>query len=234
MSGRGAAPAEMHPEELAEIRKESGRPNMSPEDAHAFRINRLAGKAAETAPKNDLGGMKRAGDQPEKLTPIDSAATAEPPTEPMQLKPIGERSLGEQAVKPKLENIINRAMGVKPLEPNVPLREQLGPAAEPGAEVDPMKVKYPDAKVRQLVRANGEEVYEAAKHDPDLLKQLHDLNRVDLRQALINAGEDMGQLTVSNSKFAGEGSIPREEAFHRLLAKGVKAADIPELAKVKE
>jgi hypothetical protein len=41
----------------------------------------------------------------------------------------------------------------------------------------------------------------------------------------------MGQTTVSNSKFAGEGSISREEAFKRFLAKDISPRDIIELAK---
>jgi len=41
----------------------------------------------------------------------------------------------------------------------------------------------------------------------------------------------MGQKTVSNSKFAGEGSISREEAFNRLLQRGVGPEKILELAK---
>jgi hypothetical protein len=84
------------------------------------------------------------------------------------------------------------------------------------------------------VRANGERAYGAAKHDPVLVKGMHDLTRVELRQALVNAGEDMGQTTVSDSKFAGEGSIPREEAFNRLLDKGLTPEKIIELGKKTE
>jgi hypothetical protein len=127
---------------------------------------------------------------------------------------------------------VDQATGVKPLKADVALREQLSkiPTNMP-SEVDPLKQKYPDPAVRQMVRANGEKIYEAAKGNPKTMKAIHDLTRVDLRQALINAGEDMGQKTVSDSKFAGEGSIPREEAFNRLLAKGHSPEQILELAK---
>jgi hypothetical protein len=157
-------------------------------------------------------------------------------TEPMQEKPLAERSLGQQQVTPKLEDVIDRAVGKRPLEPNVPLKDQLTirRPVEAGEEVDPLKIKYPDAKVRQLVRANGERLFEAAKGDPELLKQLHDLTRVDLREALINAGEDMEQKTVSDSKFAGEGSISRKQAFEKLLDKGHSPEKILDLAKPKE
>lgn len=164
-----------------------------------------------------------------------AAAPAErlqPAIEPMQKKPLGERRLGEAGRKPTIDSVVNQATGVKPLEPNKPLREQLSKAAATAEPpVDPIKAKYPDPEIRQLVRANGEEIYEAAKGSPERLKAIHDLTRVDLRQALINAGEDMGQVTVSNSKFAGKGSITREEAFHRLLGRGKSPDEIVELAK---
>lgn len=195
-AGKGAAEVGMHPEELAEIRQESGKPEMTTESAHRFRLNKIASQAASTKPTNDLGGMKRAG---EEHVDIDQLA----------------RDLA----------------GVKPLKPDVPLREQLTPSTKVGEVTDPIKAKYPDPAVRQMVRANGERIYEATKGDPETVKAIHDLTRVELRQALINAGEDMGQMTVSNSKFAGEGSIPREEAFNRLLAKGLKPDDIVKLAK---
>lgn len=167
---------------------------------------------------------------PERVAPV-SAPT--PVTEPMQVKPLAERSMGEQkGTRTTIGSVVNEAAGVKPLKADVPIREQLTKvtAAEP-AEIDPLKAKYPDSTQRQLVRANGEKIYEAAKGNPELLKSIHDLTRVDLRQALINSGEDMGQTTVSNSKFAGEGSIPREEAFNRLLQKGHTPEDIVKLAK---
>jgi len=61
-AGKAAAPSEMHPAELAEIRKETGQPNMTAEDAHAYRIAKMARIAAEAKPKNDLEGRKRPGD----------------------------------------------------------------------------------------------------------------------------------------------------------------------------
>jgi hypothetical protein len=144
----------------------------------------------------------------------------------------------QKEVKPqimKFPDLIDQATGVKPLRPDVPLKEQLtNQPPAPIEEVDPIKAKYPDPGVRQMVRANGERAYEAAKHDPVLVKGIHDLTRVELRQALVNAGEDMGQTTVSNSKFAGEGSIPREEAFNRLLDKGLTPEKIIELGKKTE
>jgi hypothetical protein len=144
------------------------------------------------------------------------------------------------AQAPSVDDVVNQATGNKPTpspSPNVPLKDQLtsSPKPEPPAsssgEQDPLKVKYPDPAQRQMVRANGERIVQAVGDDADTMKAVHDLTRVDLRQALVNSGEDMGQRTVSNSKFAGEGSITREDAFNRLLGKGLKPQDIVRLAK---
>jgi hypothetical protein len=144
----------------------------------------------------------------------------------------------------------------EPLKPNVPLREQIpaaGPArvetslAEPKTE-DPLKTKYPDThtydfpdpdnpsktvkvKARQMVRANGAGIVDAIGNDAKTMKAIHDLTRVDLRQALINAGEDMGQATISNSRYAGTAAVGREGAFNTLLAKGYGPKEIVKLAK---
>jgi hypothetical protein len=135
--------------------------------------------------------------------------------------------------KSRIDTIVNEATGVKPLKPNVPLGEQLeiGGPKPTGEPITDLKVKYPDPAVRQMVRANGEGIVKAIGDDPKTMKAVHDLTRVDLRQALINAGEDMGQTTISDSKFAGAGSISRESAFDRLLAKGLKPQQILDLAK---
>lgn len=151
------------------------------------------------------------------------------PTGPAE-SPRGYFNLGRGKPSPSVEEVVNQATGIKPLQPNVPLREQMTtpPPTEP---IDPIKAKYPDPNVRQMVRANGERIYEAAKGDPATVKAIHDLTRVDLRQALVNSGEDVGQEIVTNSKFAGPGSITREDAFNRLLAKGLRPNDIVRLAK---
>jgi hypothetical protein len=104
------------------------------------------------------------------------------------------------------------------------------PASSSG-EVDPIKLKYPDPAQRQMVRANGERIVQAVGDDQDLMKQVHDLTRVDLRQAAINHGIDMGQTTVSNAKLAGEGSITRENMFNTLLDRGLSPRDIVTLSK---
>ena len=175
-----------------------------------------------------------------QIAPPAAAAAAPTPQAPSNgaLQPIGKgtypRGFGNlgKGEPLKLNDVVDQAMGVKPLIPKVPLREQpTSRPIEPLEVTDPIKAKYPDPQVRQMVRANGERIYEAAKGDPNTVKALHDLTRVDLRQVAINADIDMGQKTVSNSKFAGEGSIPREEMFNQLLDKGLTPQKILELAK---
>lgn len=135
-----------------------------------------------------------------------------------------------------VSDLVNQAYGIQPLKPDVPIREQL-PAPEPeaaplaGPQPDSLQARYPDKAVRQMVHANGEGIVNAVGNDPDTMRAIHDLSRVELRQALVNAGEDMGQQNISSSKFAGEGAISRQQAFEKLLAKGLKPKDIIELAK---
>lgn len=190
-------------------------------DPEAYKAGRLqaVGKPSEPASRVTLEPDKPEGG---RLTPIGKARSPRGYFNPGRSEPV------------KLDDVVNQATGVKPLKADVPLNEQLTKttANEP-AEIDPVKEKYPDPKIRQMVRANGEEIYEAAKGNPATVQGIHDLTRVDLRQALINAGEDMGQQTISNSKFAGEGSISRESAFKRLLEKGHSADDIVRLAKMR-
>jgi hypothetical protein len=111
------------------------------------------------------------------------------------------------------------------------VEKQMGGSEEGESAKARLERLYPNAGMRQMVHANGEDIVDAAGEDEHTLKAIHDLTRVDLRQALINSGEDMGQTTVSNSKFAGEGSIGREQAFKKLLAKGHTPAEIVKMAK---
>lgn len=167
------------------------------------------------------------------LLPAPGETTAVPERPPIGTAP-QQAILGNPNYQPKpsLDEVINQATGVRPLQPNVPIREQLTSMPAPEIEADPIKVKYPDPVVRQVVRANGEEIVQAAAGKPETLQAIHKLTRVDLRQALINAGEDMNQITVSNSKFAGQGSIGRQEAFSRLLKRGYSPEQIVDLAKM--
>lgn len=124
-----------------------------------------------------------------------------------------------------------RQMGAPPLQGNIPLREQFKPTgAEPPSKQLTLEQKYPDRELRQLVHANGEGIVQATGNDRDTLKAIHDLKNTDVRQALINSGEDVGQMSIGNRKATGN-QITRQEAFDRLLAKGHSPQQIVDLAK---
>jgi hypothetical protein len=120
-----------------------------------------------------------------------------------------------------LNDLIDQQLGVQKLQPNVPLREQINPSTS---------VEVPIHR-NPMEAANGKAIFDAAKGNPETLQAIHKLTRVDLRQALLASGEDMDQITVSDSKYAGKGSISREMAFNRLLGKGYNPEQIIKLAK---
>jgi hypothetical protein len=115
---------------------------------------------------------------------------------------------------------LGKQTGVKELEPNVPLRDQVG---KPGVEPRPHR--------NPIEAANGARVWEHLKDDPKLAKEFHDLKNTDLAQALINSGEDLGQRRVGNAKAQGEGQIKRQDAIHKLMDKGLGPREIIDLAK---
>ena len=122
-----------------------------------------------------------------------------------------------------------RQMGAPPLQPNVSLRAQpkTGGAM---SEQATLEQRYPDKAVRQMVHANGPEIVDAIGNDAETMKAVHNLSNPDVRQALINSGEDMGQVSIGNRKVMGESQMTRQEAFKRLLAKGHAPQDIVKLA----
>ena len=195
-----------------------------------------AGKVDVVAAGPATGGTMRP--TPEEVAPPSAEqkllpAAPGPAGPTIETPPEAYPAAGAKPTTSKMiKDLVNQAYGVKPLEPDVPLREQIDtetPAtAPPKSELEQ---RYPDRAVRQMVHANGEKMVQAVGDNAELMRQVHDLTRVDLRNALVNSGEDMGQQTVSNSKFAGGGSIGREEAFNRLLAKGLSPAEIVKLAK---
>lgn len=115
---------------------------------------------------------------------------------------------------------LGKQTGVKELEPNVPLKDQVGkPGVEPKAHRNPIEA------------ANGPRVWEHLKDDPKLAKEFHDLKNNDLAQALMNSGEDIGQARIGDKKTMGEGQIKRQDAIHRLMDKGLSPREIIDLAK---
>jgi len=148
---------------------------------------------------------------------------------PEGLKPIA-------APKPTIESVVNQATGVKPLERNVPLKDQLQPIApgQAAEETDPIKIKYPDPEIRRFVRANGPELVDAVGNNRELLQKIHDLKNLDVREAAINAGIDVGTKHVGSKAALGPEQVGRQELLTQILRKGYKPEQIPELAKPKE
>lgn len=205
---------------------------------------------------------------PEERIDLGRGGYPEPkPAAPPQAKPL------TGSTSQQVDQLVNTAYGVKPLEKGVPLRSQietkgygaqynapkasvpatetaqgatqatakpLTPTPQPNAPETPPKAqpmslaeKYPDKAVRQMVHANGEKIVNAVGEDPETMQALHSLTAVDLRQALINSGEDLGQRAITSSKFAGPGAITRQQAFERLLEKGQSPQDIVRLAQAR-
>jgi hypothetical protein len=124
-----------------------------------------------------------------------------------------------------------RQMGAPSLRPDVSLREQPKTAEAPvRSEQARMEEKYPDKADRQMAHANGEQIVDAIGHDPETMKAVHDLTNPDVRQAMINSGEDMGQISIGNRKATGN-QMTRQEAFNRLLQKGLTPREIVRLAR---
>lgn len=174
-------------------------------------------------PKATVGAVK----------PPTVTAAAPPAEAPATVAPVEAPKITPAA--PSIDEVVNKATGVKPLKANVPIREQLTnmtpPTEAESPEAAAFKAKYPDKPTRQMAMANGERIVDTIGNNPETMKAIHDMTRVDLRQALINAGEDMGQRTVTNSKFAGEGGIGRQDAFNRLLEKGYTPEQIVKMGK---
>lgn len=124
---------------------------------------------------------------------------------------------------------VGRQYGAGPLETDKPLNAQFGanPDSPPSRQVE-LETKYPDKAIRQMVHANGEDMVDAVGGDHELLKAVHDLKNPDVRQAMINSGEDMGQKMINNRKASGD--VSRQEAFAKLLKKGYTPREIVELA----
>lgn len=124
-----------------------------------------------------------------------------------------------------------RQMGAGPLRPGVSLREQPKVVEAPvRSEQARLEEKYPDKGVRQMVHANGERLVDMIGDDPETMRSFHELSGPDLRQAAINDGIDMGQISVGNRKAVGN-QIGRVELINKLLDRGLTPQKIVELAR---
>lgn len=186
----------------------------------------------ENAEPVQVGGPRtRTADEPVSREPMQqkSESVVAGPSRPPAVEipaPQTQRTTPIRTPTQVIARQVDDATGNTPVVRGVPLRDQPRMAVPKS-----LSEKYPDKTARQWIHVNGEEMYAASKSDPKVMRGIHEMNRVDLRQALINSGEDMGDRVVSDSKFAGEGAVPRQAAFRKLLAKGYSPKQIIELGK---
>jgi hypothetical protein len=143
---------------------------------------------------------------------------------------------GEPVPRASLDEILRQATGQGPRpKPDVPLSEQLrrgqSSVSEKPPPADPLKAEFPDPTIRRFARANGAELLRAAGDRPDVVQAVHDLTNVEVRQAAIEAGIDVGEKHVGSRQLLGEGQVSRQSLIDQMIQKGVKPEEIPRLAK---
>lgn len=184
-------------------------------ERRAERMPMTAGaqRGLQATPTPEGGEIARPGATGEEGTlPRTGPPSAPPPV-----------TLGGQRAPKTLNEAIDMATGAR--------RGQPGAEAKPPPGEDPLKTEFPDPAVRRLVRANGPELLRSGA-DADAIQAVHALTNVDIRQAAINAGIDVGQKHVGSRIGLGPEQISRQELIAQMLGQGVKAEDIPGLARM--
>lgn len=141
------------------------------------------------------------------------------------------RTVAPEKITATIPEEVGKQMGAPPLNPKVPIGQQQGAPVVESAKAR-LERLYPDSGTRQMVHANDERIVEEIGDDPTTMKAVHDLTNTDLRQALINSGEDMGQTSIGNRKAVGD-QVTRQQAFEKLLDRGHSPKEIVKLAQKK-
>lgn len=169
---------------------------------------------------------RRAGALPAISRAGEAGAGATPPATPPIAPP------GRPGEEPPPPGTLPRTT----LPPAPPPQTLGGPRrGEPSAEakpppVDPLKEEFPNPRVRQLARVNGPEIVRAAYDQPEVLEAVHGLSNVEIRQAAITAGIDLGTKHVGSRMNLGPEQVSRQDLIDQMIKQGVKAEDIPRLA----
>ena len=170
-----------------------------------------------------------------KLLPFE-APKVEPPAEtPPAPAPAGAIGALPQPPRASIEDIVNQATGNVPVKapPGQPLRPLRGPEVPPPAPApEPAAAPKPAGSTNPFERLYESEEARKAAHSAEYQKW-QSLGRVELRQALIDSGEDMGDKIVSDAKGLGPGAISRREAIQTLTRKGVEPPPVPGPVEVK-
>lgn len=182
--------------------------------------------------------VKFHGDVPESaITPrlVDQVRAGAPPAAEFS-GDLSEALAQQPASKANLGELLEKGLGGKRLEPNVPLKEQmmrprtgqpsrfagkLPQEAALSGDLGEALARRPEGEhLGQFARANGLELDNAIPKTPagDALRaKIHGLTNLQLRQLMISAGEDMGQVQIGNSKFRND--LPRQAALSQLMKK---------------
>ena len=99
------------------------------------------------------------------------------------------------------------------------------------AAEDPLKREFPDAGVRRFARANGPELVRRYGDDAKALEAVHKLTNVDIREAAINAGIDLGTKHVGSKQALGSEQISRQYLIDQMINRGMRPEDIVEFSK---
>lgn len=107
-----------------------------------------------------------------------------------------------------------------------------------GTFPQPPSEKLPDQPRTSAHHVYGDEVGEELRDNPELQKYFNGkkgegFTNVKARQAMINAGEDMGQQVVNSKQLQGEGAITPGQAVSLLRSKGYSLEEIRNLAEKK-
>jgi hypothetical protein len=112
-----------------------------------------------------------------------------------------------------------------PAQPGTPERPP------PEGETDPLKREFPDAAVRKFARANGPELLRAWGQDMDAVRSVHNLTNVEIREAAINSGIDLGTKHVGTKIGLGPEQISRQDLIDQMVRRGLSPDDIVEFSK---
>jgi hypothetical protein len=146
-------------------------------------------------------------------------------------EPVGFAGPKPTSTSKLVEGIANKLTGVEE-PPKAPAGQPLRfPKAEPptsfaGPAASEAKPGFAGPKEAPKVSENPfERSYESeearkAAHGSEY-ERWRSLGRVELRQALIDAGIDMGQRVISDAKMLGPGAMSRRDAIKLLTQRGI-------------
>lgn len=137
----------------------------------------------------------------------------------------GARAKAPEKLPTAITEEVGKQAGAPPLKENVSLREQIQhPDAGGESKQARLERVYPDKGIRQLVHIVGEDMAQAIGGDPQLMRQVADLKKVDVSRAALNLGEDLTDTNISSRKASGD--VRPQEMLSRLLKKGHTPSEI--------